>query len=104
MDALFREVGSAHAMRAGNALSKTLNPVPDASNGQQLRKIWTSCNYNDAKAVIRRQMQANSPPGGYDNDEVQGWVEIYYCYWQALGQLFGLEDQNSGKGKVGPHL
>lgn len=100
MDNLFREFGVAHSEGSGPRLAATLSPEPTSEEPQKLHRIWKSANFHDVKPVMRRKILDNAPPMGLPNDEIQGWVEVYYCYWRTLGEILAIEQGNSRE-KVG---
>lgn len=99
MDSLFRAFG--HAQTAGNGfdLSETLKPEPTMDEPRRLSAIWNSANHHDAKASIKRKIVSNSG-AMVSHDEVTGWVEVYYAYWKALGEILAIEEGNGARGKV----
>lgn len=98
MDRLFREFGRAVNDGNGNALAALLAPVAPADDPHRLQNIWNGAGHHDAKAVIKRKIQNNSD--ALVHSEVQGWTEVYYAYWKALGQILLVQDEQNGRGPV----
>ncbi|KAK3942158.1 COP9 signalosome complex subunit 12 [Diplogelasinospora grovesii] len=93
MDVLFGDFADAQANRDGYQLSRTLSPdLPH----DRLRALWKSCNAHDVKNVLKRNIQ-NSASGlnRLSHDETQGWVEVYYHYWKAVGELLALQEPSA---------
>jgi hypothetical protein len=98
MDAIFKGFAEAYAEQHGYQLSQTLSP--DDSN-DNLRAVWRSANFHDAKSVIKRGLQSNNPSAiRLSHEEVQGWVEIYYSFWKVIGEILAVEEQSGVNGKV----
>jgi len=98
MDALAKAFCVGHTKGNGNVLAATLSPEEPANDPQRLYSIWNSANVSDARAVIGRKLRANQPPLGIPGDEIQGWIDLYYAYWKAVGEILAVE--SGGKGKV----
>lgn len=98
MDRLFREFGRAVTDGNGNALAATLAPVSPADEPYWLRNIWNGAGHQDAKAVIKRKIQSNT--AGLSHSEVQGWTEVFYAFWKAIGQILVVQDGPNNYGPV----
>ncbi len=104
MDTIFKEFGESYSLENGYQLSKTLSP--ELSN-DMLRVVWRSLNHHDAKGVLKRGIQNSSL--GFEklpSDQVQGWVEVYFTYWKAVGELLAVLEEPYSSGQVcnGPNL
>ena len=102
MDALAKAFCVGHIKGSGNILADTLSPEDAPNNPQRLYSIWNSANASDARAVIGRKLRANQPPMGIPSDEMQGWIDLYYAYWKAVGEILSVEQ--GAKSKVRPPL
>ena len=98
MDRLFREFGRAVTEGNGNALAATLAPLSPPDEPYRLRNIWNGAGHHDAKAVIKRKIQSNTT--GIPHSEVQGWVEVFYAFWKAIGQVLLVQDGPQTNGPV----
>ena len=96
MDSIFQEFGEALSRQNGYQLSQTLTPELPVD---LLREIWRTTNFHDAKSLLKRGIQAAGSSSGFKlpYDEVQGWVEVYFAYWKAIGELLAVLEQSSNK-------
>lgn len=103
MESLFHEFGEALTKRDGYQLSRTLSP--NISN-DRLRAIFKSCNANDVKRVLKTCIlkagleKSSGTWEGLSADEIKGWVEIYFHYWRAIGELLAIQGPSVANGKV----
>lgn len=95
MDELFNEFSKAHASRNGYELAQTLSPVASPNQPHKLTSIWKSTNAHSSKGDIKHFIKQGRS-WGMDMNEVNGWVEVYYAYWKAVGEIIAGET-----GKVG---
>lgn len=95
MNDLFEEFAQAHAVKNGYLLAQTLSPVPPPGDVFRLRNIWQSTNAHSAKGDIKHYIKTQaSRRARLGNDEVNGWVDVYVAYWNAVGEILAGE---SGK-------
>ncbi|KAK3394437.1 protein CSN12 [Podospora didyma] len=97
MDSIFDKFAEAQLNRNGYRLAKTLSP--DLPN-EELYSIWNSCNAHDVRAILKRSIQNTAT--GMDklpHQEVAGWVEVYYTYWKAVGELLAVQGPSVAYGK-----
>ncbi len=100
MDQLFREFGRAVDEGNGNALAATLAPVAADDDLYRLWNIWNGAGAHDTKAAIKRKIQHNTD--ALSHGEVLGWTDVYFAFWQAIGQILAAEGSDSGQ-TVGVH-
>lgn len=91
MDRLFRDFGKAVHAGDGTALAATLVPEAPLNDPSRLRNIWNGARSHDAKPSIKRKIQNSTD--ALNHSEVQGWTEVYYAYWKALGEIISLQNQ-----------
>jgi hypothetical protein len=95
MNELFENFAKAHALRNGYLLAQTISPVPPPNEPHQLRRVWQSTNSHSVKGDIKHFIKSLvSPKNSLDHDEINGWVEVYVAYWNAIGEILAGE---SGK-------
>ncbi len=93
----FREFAESYSERSGPRLAKTLRP--DIST-DKLRKICKSHNAHDIKSSLKRGLQLNAAlADGLDQQEVQGWVDVYVAYWNGAKAILAARE-SSGDGQV----
>ena len=98
MDELFRQFGLGQAEGSGPILAETLSPEPPDNDLRGIMDIGQRVqgpNVAEIKSMIRRKLKENSPPMGLANDEIQGWVEVYYAYGKALNAIVFAKAQDS---------
>jgi hypothetical protein len=92
MNELFEEFAAAHTSRNGYAIAQTLSPVPPPHQPHKLASIWQSTNSHSVKGDTKHFIKHNmSYRGSLDQDEVNGWVEVYTAYWKAIGEILSGE-------------
>jgi hypothetical protein len=94
----FNEFADAFSKPDGYQLARTLSPdVPT----EKLRKIHKSQNAHNIKSVLKRGFQGNAGLiDGLDQQELQGWVEVYAAYWNAAGVIVTARESTGGSNKV----
>jgi hypothetical protein len=101
MNELFEEFAAAHTSRNGYAIAQTLSPVPPPHQPHKLASIWQSTNSHSVKGDTKHFIKHNmSYRGSLDQDEVNGWVEVYTAYWKAVGEILSGETGKSSWTKV----
>ena len=101
MNELFEDFAKAHSAQNGYLLAQTLSPVPPPNQPHRLRSIWQSTNAHSVKGDIRHFIKTNnSHQRLLDNEEVNGWVDVYTAYWNAVGEILAGE---SGKVSLAQH-
>lgn len=93
MNELFNDFAKAHASRNGYELAQTLSPVPLAHAPYRLMQVWQSTNSHSVKGDVKHFIKT-STRGSLDQDEINGWTEVYVAYWKAIGEILAGE---SGK-------
>lgn len=93
MDSLFRDFGEATSKRAGYQLASTFTPEAPSSDPDRLLKIWRSTNYHEARNLIKRNIQRATSSTGLSRSTVEGWVEVYYLFWKAIGEILTVTGQ-----------
>jgi COP9 signalosome complex subunit 12 len=96
MDGFFDDFGRGHIDGDGRKLAATLSPMDDP---RRLYKIWSAVNPRDAQAIIKREIKSQVSQWGMSTDEVNGWADIYWAFWKAIGEIM-IMDQTQGKGRV----
>ncbi|RDW87645.1 hypothetical protein BP5796_03339 [Coleophoma crateriformis] len=100
MDAIFEDFKNAYLNGDGYLLSRTLLPIDPPSQPDRLRAFQRSTNHaavrNDFKYRI---LYDNASPIKLPADEGNAWVEIYYFYWKAVGEILSAEAGTKTKGK-----
>lgn len=95
MNELFEDFAKAHTLNNGYLLAQTLTPVAPPNEPHRLRRIWQSTNSHSVKGDIKHFIKSQSSHRkSLDHDEINGWVEVYAAYWNALGEIVAGE---SGK-------
>lgn len=91
MDALIKEFKAAYAGQNGNELAKTLTPDVQL-NAARLMAVWDSGDAQSIKDDLRFLfVRDKSTRLKMSPDEAEGWQEIYYSYWKALGEILAVE-------------
>lgn len=104
MDLLvFQDFGNPEA--SGYELAETLCPEPLAQQPDRLNRAWKSTNIHDAEKAIRRSIQKQSPGGFSDlrltKKQIDGWTEVYFGFWKAIGNILNIDSQNGSSDQVG---
>jgi hypothetical protein len=101
MDSLIKEFKLAYAAERGNDVAKTLTPDLLESPGKLLA-IWESGGpqsiKDDLKFLFTRD---KSTKLSMSHDEGEGWRNIYFAYWNALGEILAVEGRRRDDVKVG---
>ncbi|KAI1875163.1 hypothetical protein JX265_004221 [Neoarthrinium moseri] len=99
MDALIKEFRAAYAAERGNDLAKTLTPDLTESP-DRLLAIWNSGGpqsiKDDLKFLFFRDKSAQLR---MSREEGEGWQEIYFTYWKALGEILAVEGRRKDGAK-----
>lgn len=100
MDALIKEFRAAYAGQHGNDLARTLTPDMQL-NAARLMAVWESGNVQSIKDDLRFLfVRDKSGRLHMSPDEAEGWQEIYYSYWKALGEILAAEGLRKSRVKV----
>ncbi|KAK3329315.1 protein CSN12 [Apodospora peruviana] len=90
MDALFSDFADAQREGNGNKLAQTISP---AHSDEKLRAIWKSCNAHSVKDVLKHHIHnSSSGKNRLPQEEVKGWVEVFFCYWKAIDDILAVQD------------
>lgn len=103
MEGLFEEFRNAYKARSGYSLAQTLQPFSPANKPDKLRSIWLSTNVQEVKADVKYMLlgrSSGSKKFKLDNDETNGWVEVYTAYWKAIGEILKVEGDSGAGGRV----
>lgn len=101
MNELFEDFAKAHTLNNGYLLAQTLTPVAPPNEPHRLRRIWQSTNSHSVKGDIKHFIKSQSSHRkSLDHDEINGWVEVYAAYWNALGEIVAGESGKSSWTKV----
>ncbi|KAK8927629.1 Protein CSN12 [Metarhizium anisopliae] len=101
MNELFEDFAKAYALRNGYLLAQTISPVPPPNEPHRLKRIWQSTNSHSAKGDIKHFIKSQtSSRKTISHDEVNGWVEVYVAYWNAIGEILAGESGKSSWTKV----
>ncbi|KAF7543831.1 hypothetical protein G7Z17_g10433 [Cylindrodendrum hubeiense] len=101
MNELFDDFAQAHARQNGYQLAQTLSPVAPPGQPNRLRAIWQGTNFHSVKGDIKHFIKTNtSHRQKLDHTEVNGWVEVYMAYWNAIGEILAGESGKSSWTKV----
>lgn len=93
MNELFDEFAKAHSQRHGYILAQTLSPVAPAGQPHRLRHILQSTNSHSIKGDLKHFVKTKTARKvKLDHDEVNGWVEVYAAYWNAVGEIVAGEE------------
>lgn len=100
MDALIKEFKAAYAGQHGNELARTLTPDVQL-NAARLMAVWESGDAQSIKDDLRFLfVRDKSARLKMSPDEAEGWQEIYYSYWKALGEILAVEGLRKTRVKV----
>ncbi|WYZ44200.1 hypothetical protein EsH8_VII_000636 [Colletotrichum jinshuiense] len=102
MEGLFEEFRNAYKARSGYSLAQTLQPFSPANKPDKLRSIWLSTNVQEVKADVKYMLlgrSSGSKKFKLDNDETNGWVEVYTAYWKAIGEILKVEGDSGAGGR-----
>jgi len=101
MDSVLGVFKKAYGKVNGYGLSNTLSPIPPTSDPDRLRSFFRSTNHASAKTDFKYQiLYDNSMPFKLPPDEGNGWVEVYYAYWKAVGEILNAENASESGAKV----
>jgi hypothetical protein len=100
MDALIKEFRVAYVSEQGNDLARTITPDLTASP-EKLLAIWKSGGSQTIKEDLRFLFTRDkSAQLRMSREEAEGWQEIYFYYWKALGELLAVEGRRTDGAKV----
>ncbi|TAQ86388.1 hypothetical protein B7494_g5290 [Chlorociboria aeruginascens] len=101
MDTVFEDFKATYNGGRGYDLSMTISPLDPPSNPNRLHSFFTSTNFQNARKDFQyRILYDNSYiPFGMSTDEGEGWVDVYYAYWKAVGEILKTEaaEKNNAK-------
>lgn len=87
MDSLFKDFANAYAECNGYSVAQTLSPVAPPTSSRSLKQVWQSTNHGGAKGDIKHHLRTNLKRQGVQNDEIEGWTEVFTAYWKATGEI-----------------
>jgi hypothetical protein len=99
MEAIFKSFSEAYNVGGGYELSMTLSPVAPEAQPDRLSRFFNSTNASQAQRDFRRNILHNDTlPFKLPTEEGNAWVEVYYMYWKAVGEILSAEaDSKTGK-------
>jgi hypothetical protein len=101
MDIIFEDFRKAYEEGNGYDLSQTLSPLPPPSDPDRLYNFFRSTNFAQVKADFKyRILYDGSSPFKLPAEEGNGWVEVYWTYWKALGEILNAENATKANAKV----
>ena len=101
MDSLFVDFKKAYGEGHGYDLSMTLSPIPSLSDPNRLHAFFRSTNHASAKTDFKYQiLYDNSMSFKLPIEEGNGWVEVYFAYWKAVGDILNAETVSKSGAKV----
>lgn len=104
MDAIFEDFSAALQEFNGYKLSLVLSPLAPDSQPNRLRAFFKSTNYSTAKQDFKyRVLYDKSNPTNLDSEEGNGWIDVFYAYWAAVGEILKAEDATKANKKVCPY-
>lgn len=93
MDIIFEDFKYAFEQGDGYGLSQTLSPIDPPSQLGRLKAFYRSTNAASASKDFKyRVLYDNSTPFKLSQEEGNGWVEVYFAYWKAVGEILKVED------------
>jgi hypothetical protein len=102
MDAIFDDFKRAYGSGLGYDLSMTLSPVAPPDQPNRLRAFHRSTNVATARKDFQYRIMWDKSNGFMvEADEGNGWVEIYFAYWKAIGEILKAEQAARTNAKVG---
>lgn len=101
MDRFFNEFKEAYGNGDGYGLSMTLSPVDPSSQPNRLSSFFRSTNVASAVKDFRyRILYDNSSAFRLSHEEGNGWVDIYFAYWKAVGEILKAGNSTQANEKV----
>jgi len=101
MESVFEDFRRAYGVGHGYELSLTLSPVPPLSDPDRLHSIFRSTNHASAKADFKSQLIYDSSMSfKLPAEEGNGWAEVYFAYWKAVGEILIAEKASKSGAKV----
>jgi hypothetical protein len=101
MEPVFEGFKKAYEVANGYDLSMTLSPIPPSSDPDRLHSFFRSTNHASAKTDFKYQILYDSSMSfKLPADEGNGWVEVYFAYWKAVGEILDAETASRSGAKV----
>ena len=101
MDPIFEDFRKAYEEGNGYDLSLTFSPVSPASEPDRLYAFYRSTNFAAVKNDFKyRVLYDDTSPFKLPVEEGNGWVEVYYAYWKAVGEILNAEAAARDNAKV----
>jgi hypothetical protein len=101
MDAIFNDFSAAYPAYNGYMLSKTLSPIAPPGEPNRLSAFFKSTNFNNAKTDFKyRLLYDKKNPLTLGAEEGNGWVELFFAYWKAVGEVLKAEEAVRTNSKV----
>lgn len=95
MDFIFADFGSAFNSVNGYELGQTLTPALET---ETLKMIWKATNHHQAREYLRRNLQRETH---ISKKELEGWTDVFYHYWLAVGAILAAQGDIIAPGTVG---
>ena len=101
MDPVFEDFRKAYEEGNGYDLSLTLSPVSPPSKPDRLYAFYRSTNFASVKNDFKyRILYDDTSPFKLPAEEGNGWVEVYFAYWKAVGEIVNAEAATRNNAKV----
>lgn len=105
MDSFFGDFKHAYNNGLGYDLSMTLSPIAPRNQPDRLRAFYRNTNVSTAKKDFQYRIIWDKANGfAIEADQGNGWVDLYFAYWKAVGEILKAEDATRSKAKVGLFL
>jgi hypothetical protein len=92
MDALIHEFRLAYSGMKGDQLAETLRPDMQL-HAARLRSLWDRGDARSTKADLNFLFHQDHARVRLSKEETSGWLEIYFAYWKAVGEILAAEGQ-----------
>lgn len=95
MDIVFEDFRKAYEEGDGYGLSMTLCPIPPTDQPDSFTNFYRSTNFQHVQKDFKyRILHDASSPFKLPIEEGNGWVEVYFTYWKAIGEILNAEAKN----------
>ena len=102
MDPLFDDFKSSYEQMNGYDLSMTLSPISPPSQPERLHSFFRSTNIASVKSDFKYRVLYEKPNRlNLEPEEGNGWVDLYFAYWKAVGEILKAEAAARTNTKVG---
>ena len=95
MDVVFEDFRKSYGEGDGYGLSMTLCPIPPNDQPDRFPNFYRSTNFQHVQKDFKyRILHDASSPFKLPIEEGNGWVEVYFTYWKAIGEILNAEASN----------